>query len=152
MKPLLVLSCLAVSSIITGCSSLTGEGTSQNIAIFTYDGNDVLNGATCELTNDEGTWSTVTPSSTMVHRSNKDLIVKCTKEGHSDGNANVVSNTKANMWGNIIFGGGVGALIDHNNGSAYKYPDTVRITMGESKIIKIEAETNQAASNQTEAK
>jgi hypothetical protein len=33
------------------------------------------------------------------------------------------------MWGNIIIGGGIGAIVDHNNGSAYDYPDVVRIPM-----------------------
>lgn len=144
LKALQILSCLTVTAVISGCSTLTAEGTSQNIAVFTYESdNKVLNGATCQLTNDEGSWTAVTPSSTMVHRSNKDLVVKCSKEGYSDGDANVVSDTKANMWGNIVFGGGIGAIIDHNNGSAYQYPATIRITMGESKIIQHEPETEQ---------
>ena len=34
------------------------------------------------------------------------------------------------MFGNIILGGGVGAIIDHNNGSAYEYPALIKIFMG----------------------
>jgi hypothetical protein len=143
-----LIACLTMTAAITGCSTLTGEGTSQNIAVFTYKSdNSMLDGARCTLTNDEGSWTTITPSSTMVHRSNKDLIVRCTKDGFSDGNANVVSDTKANMWGNIIFGGGIGAIIDHNNGSAYVYPNTVNITMGQSSIIKATSENTQPPSN-----
>jgi hypothetical protein len=139
---------LVVSGLVTGCSTLTGEGTSQNIAVFTYKSdNTMLDGARCQLMNDEGSWTAVTPASTMVHRSNKDLIVRCTKDGYSDGNANVVSDTKANMWGNIIFGGGIGAIIDHNNGSAYVYPNTVNITMGQSKVIKATAENTDKPAN-----
>ena len=63
------------------------------------------------MKNDEGAWTAVTPATVMVHRSNKDLMVKCTKSGFSDARANVVSKTKGNMFGNIIFGGGVGAII-----------------------------------------
>ncbi len=96
----------------------------------------MLDGARCELRNDEGTWIDNYPASTMVHKSNKDLIVRCTKDGYEDGHANVVSDTKANMYGNIIFGGGIGAIIDHNNGSAYVYPSTVNIVMGQSKTIQ----------------
>ena len=33
------------------------------------------------------------------------------------------------MWGNIIVGGGIGALIDHTDGSGYAYPAAVRIPM-----------------------
>jgi len=127
----------SILAIVSGCSTLTGEGTSQNIAVFTYKSdNEMLDGARCQLTNDEGSWTAITPASVMVHRSNKDLVVRCVKDGYSDGQANVVSDTKANMFGNIIFGGGVGAIIDHNNGSAYVYPSTVNITMGQSKMIK----------------
>ena len=127
----------SILAIVSGCSTLTGEGTSQNIAVFTYKSdNEMLDGARCQLTNDEGSWTAITPASVMVQRSNKDLVVRCVKNGYSDGQANVVSDTKANMFGNIIFGGGVGAIIDHNNGSAYVYPNTVNITMGQSKMIK----------------
>ena len=127
----------SILAIVSGCSTLTGEGTSQNIAVFTYKSdNERLDGARCKLTNDEGSWTAITPASVMVQRSNKDLVVRCVKDGYSDGQANVVSDTKANMFGNIIFGGGVGAIIDHNNGSAYVYPNTVNITMGQSKMIK----------------
>ena len=127
----------SILALVSGCSSLTGEGTSQNIAVFTYKSdNEMLDGARCQLTNDEGSWTAITPASVMVQRSNKDLVVLCVKDGYSDGQANVVSDTKSNMFGNIIFGGGVGAIIDHNNGSAYVYPNTVNITMGQSKMIK----------------
>ena len=116
--------------LTTGCSSITGDGTSQNISLVTVtEENQDIIGAKCELTNDEGMWTTVTPSSVMIHRSNKDMQIFCSKEGHQDGRKTVVSKTKANMFGNIIFGGGIGAIIDHNNGSAYQYPSTVKITM-----------------------
>lgn len=130
-----------VSVLFTsGCSTLTGNGTGQNVTVLSYDGaNKDLNGARCDLKNDEGTWSLTTPGSAMVHRSNKDLSVLCIKEGHKDGRATVVSKTKGNMFGNIIFGGGIGAIIDHNNGSAYEYPTTIKILMGEESLIKHES-------------
>jgi hypothetical protein len=34
------------------------------------------------------------------------------------------------MFGNIILGGGIGAIIDHNNGSAYEYPAFIQVIMG----------------------
>lgn len=137
MKSKHLVTLIALSTLATGCSTLTGDGTSQNISIMTYttDHKDLI-GAVCELKNDEGTWTAVTPTTVMVRRSNKDLMVKCAKPGMSDARANVVSKTKANMWGNIIFGGGVGAIIDHNNGSAYEYPAALKLTMGEDKTIK----------------
>jgi hypothetical protein len=137
MKNSLSIGLVMLSTLVTGCSTLTGEGTSQNLSVMTYttDNKDLV-GATCEMKNDEGTWTAVTPATVMVHRSNKDLLVKCTKSGFADARANVVSKTKANMWGNIIFGGGIGAIVDHNNGSAYLYPPVLKLTMGEEKTIQ----------------
>jgi hypothetical protein len=137
MKKSLLLTIIAISAVASGCSTLTGDGTSQNLSVMTYstDNKDLV-GAQCELKNDEGTWSGVTPATVMVRRSNKDLMVKCTKSGFSDARANVVSKTKGNMFGNIIFGGGIGAIIDHNNGSAYDYPPVLKLTMGQEATIK----------------
>ena len=142
MKKIMLLGLIFAQLLMTGCSTLTADGTSQNITVLTVtEDNQALTGAKCDLTNDEGSWAAMTPSSTMVHRSNKDLQVNCTKEGHDDGRATIVSDTKSNMWGNIVFGGGVGALIDHNNGSAYEYPPSVTIKMGETKTFKSDDKT-----------
>ncbi len=131
MSPKALLTLLSISALTSGCSTITGSGTTQPISVQTFaaDGQDI-DGARCEMRNDEGSWFVVTPGSTVVRRSNKDLEVICKKPGIDVGSANVVSRTKANMFGNIILGGGVGALIDHNNGSAYEYPSLVKIFMG----------------------
>jgi len=129
LKTIGIVSALAFLS--TGCSTISGGGTSQPVSVqsFTPDGSD-MDGAKCEMTNDEGTWFVVTPGSTIVRRSNKDLQVICKKPGVDIGTANVVSRTKGNMYGNILLGGGIGAVIDHNNGSAYEYPALIKIFMG----------------------
>lgn len=131
MKYIKMIAVISTALLATGCSTISGSGTSQSLSVqsLTLDGAD-LAGANCDLKNDEGTWFVVTPGSVVVHRSNKDLQVTCKKSGMDVGAANVVSRTKANMFGNIIFGGGVGAIIDHNNGSAYEYPALIKIFMG----------------------
>ena len=137
MNKTVLVAMVTISAFASGCSTLTGEGTSQNLSVMTYTTeNKDLTGASCELKNDEGTWTAVTPATVMVRRSNKDLMVKCIKSGFADARANVVSKTKANMWGNIIVGGGIGAIIDHSNGSAYQYPPTLKLTMGKDSIIQ----------------
>ncbi len=137
MQKSLAITAVALSALVSGCSTITGEGTGQNLSVMTYSTDNMdLIGASCELKNDEGSWTAVTPATVMVRRSNKDLMVKCTKGGFSDARANVVSKTKANMFGNIIFGGGIGAIIDHNNGSAYAYPPVLKLTMGQDSTIK----------------
>lgn len=117
--------------LVSGCSTLTGEGTAQNISVETIEraSGDRIIDARCDLSNDEGAWTVLTPGSVMIHRSNKPLSVKCQKTGYIQDYSSVDSKTKANMWGNILIGGGIGAIIDHNNGAAYEYPDVVRIPM-----------------------
>lgn len=41
-----------------------------------------------------------------------------------------MSDMKGSMFGNILLGGGIGAIIDHNNGSAYEYPAFIQVIMG----------------------
>jgi len=117
--------------ILSGCATVSGSGTTQSVSVQTFasDGKD-LEGVKCDLKNDEGTWFVVTPGSTIVHRSNKDLQVTCKKPELDVGTANVVSRTKGNMWANIIIGGGIGAVIDHNNGAGYEYPSLIKVFMG----------------------
>lgn len=120
----------------TGCSSITGT-TGQSVSLQTRDkaGAEVP-GAACELTNNKGKWFVTTPGSVQIRRSNDDMLVQCTKTGHETGQASVVSDTKGSMFGNIIFGGGIGAVIDHNTGSAYEYPTLIQVVMG--LVTKVE--------------
>jgi hypothetical protein len=47
------------------------------------------------------------------------------------------------MFGNIIFGGGIGALIDHNKGTGYDYPTSMPVQMGKSVIVDKKDENTQ---------
>ncbi len=46
------------------------------------------------------------------------------------------------MYGNILIGGGIGALIDHNKGVAYNYPDDLPVVMG--KTITVDRRNQQS--------
>ncbi len=113
-----------------GCSTLTGSEI-QSVSVQSREkaGNEV-SGAACELTNSKGKWFVTTPGSVTIRRSNDDMIVACTKQGLETGNASVESATKGSMFGNIVFGGGVGAIIDHSKGTAYEYPNLIQVVMG----------------------
>jgi len=126
--------------ITTGCASITGS-TSQNLSVQTRaaDGKEVKE-SQCDLTNKRGTYFVSTPGTIMISRSNDDLMVTCRKEGYENGRASVVSAVKGSMFGNIIFGGGIGAVIDHSNGSAYEYPSFVQVVMGSSTTIGTKSE------------
>ena len=77
------------------------------------------------------------------------LQVVCKKSGSDIGTANVVSRTKGNMFGNIILGGGIGAIVDHNNGAAYEYPGLIKVYMGRTnQRIEEQAPTQASTSSQ----
>jgi len=63
-----------------------------------------------------------------VNKSSKDLHISCVSEDIEDEAAGTaISRAGAGMFGNIIFGGGVGAIIDHNRGTAYNYPEWIQL-------------------------
>lgn len=144
-KNILILSVVSTSILTTGCASITGT-TGQSVSIQTKSiSSTEISGANCELTNNKGTWFVTTPGSVSIHRSNDDLQILCKKQGEENGRVAVVSATKGSMFGNILFGGGIGAIIDHNNGSAYEYPTLIPVVMG--AFSKIEPPKSDAPSN-----
>jgi len=128
--------------VMQGCASVTGT-TNQSMSVQTLEktGRE-LSGAVCELSNSKGKWFITTPGSSMVTRSNDDMQIACKKAGYDTGLASVVSATKGSMFGNIILGGGIGAIIDHNSGAAYEYPAHVQVMMGMTNRIDAPAETS----------
>lgn len=130
MSKSLFLTVVVIAGLTSGCASITGTS-NQSVSVQTREQSaGEVSGAACELTNNKGKWFVTTPGSVMIHRSNDDMQVVCNKSGFEPGRAAVVSDTKGSMFGNIIFGGGIGAIVDHNNGTAYEYPALIQVIMG----------------------
>ena len=120
--------------LLTGCASITKDS-NQPVKIETYNKNNVaIIGAKCTAKNERGEWSATTPNTVSAHRSGQNLLVNCEKEGEEPGFATVISRANGGMFGNILFGGGIGAIIDHNKGTAYSYPDWIRVIMGDNLV------------------
>jgi hypothetical protein len=49
--------------------------------------------------------------------------------------ARAISRANAGLAGNILFGGGIGAIIDHNKGTAYTYPTWIRMVFGKTLVF-----------------
>jgi len=130
MKSIGLSLALALATLATGCATITGD-TVQSIRVETRtaDGTEIPD-ADCELTNEYGTVRLRTPGSASIRRSSSDLNVQCSKADQPLARARGVSRANAGMWGNIIFGGGIGAIIDHNKGTAYTYPQWMQMTFG----------------------
>ncbi len=152
MKSALMPAALGCLLLTTGCASITGTP-NQSVSVQTREaeGKDVA-GANCELANSKGKWLVTSPGSVTITRSNDELQVTCSKAGLEPGRAAVVSATKGSMFGNIIFGGGIGALVDHNTGAAYEYPSFLQIVMGAfTKILPSDQPQGQPAATQQPA-
>ena len=70
-----------------------------------------------------------------MRKSAEDLLVECKKDGNPDGFLRAVSRGGRRYVGNIILGGGIGAIIDHNKGTGYDYPNDLPVKMGASVTI-----------------
>lgn len=125
-----LISVFIAAQFCVGCASITGTtGQSVSVQTTSQDGAEVA-GAQCDMTNSKGKWFVTTPGSVSINRSNDNLVVQCRKEPFEVGTGSIVSETKGAMFGNILFGGGIGALVDHNTGAAYEYPAFFKIVMG----------------------
>lgn len=120
-----IMLAIVMVSTLAGCASIV-NGTNQSVSVQT----DHVYGATCALENDKGKWYVnSTPGSVTVNRSYKDLKINCQKKGYKPTFQQVKSKTKPMAFGNVIFGGVVGAGIDMIDGAAYDYPSNILVPM-----------------------
>lgn len=134
---------LVAPVMTTGCATITSNEL-QPVSVTTKDDKGQgLEKAKCTLRNDKGSWDAESPSFVQVRRSSEDLLVECKKEGQPNGSLRAISRAAGGMWGNIIFGGGIGAIIDHNKGTGYNYPDTLPVKMGDSVVVDRSESTKQ---------
>lgn len=126
---------LPILLLASGCATITKDA-NQSVQIETYSkDNQPVSGTKCIAQNDRGQWTANSPGAVSVHRSGENLLINCEKEGEQPGKGTVISRANGGMFGNIVFGGGIGAIIDHNKGTAYTYPSWVRIIMGDNLIF-----------------
>lgn len=119
-----------VSALLFGCASIVNDSSNPiRFETFAADGMEVKD-MDCKAENDYGAQTVKTPGTLQIHRSSKDLQIVCTKAGVADAKGVAVSRANGGMFGNIILGGGIGAIIDHNKGTAYTYPQWIRLVVG----------------------
>ncbi|RLJ37915.1 hypothetical protein [Acidovorax sp. 106] len=121
--------------VLTGCASVVND-TSHPIKVetLTPQGQAVA-GAECKLSNDYGSSTMKSGDTAPVRRSSKDLDIVCKHPDNPDATARGISRANGGMFGNIILGGGVGAIIDHNKGTAYTYPTWVQLVFGKALVF-----------------
>lgn len=151
MKTLHIIGLLTISTLATGCASIV-SGTNQSVSVETRNKGMQVTNANCKLSNDKGTWFVTTPGSVTVNRSFNDMAVRCEKDGVEPGLLTAKSSTKGMAFGNILFGGVIGAGVDISTGAAYDYPPLFLIEMGETmNVAPPVAEQARADAAQTSA-
>jgi hypothetical protein len=125
---------LALQTLLTGCATITKDA-NQAVRVETYSkNNQAVTGVKCVGKNERGEFAADSSGVMRPHRSSENLYVVCSKDSEEAGIGTLISRVNGNMFGNILFGGGIGAIIDHNKGTAYNYPDWVRVIMGDNLV------------------
>ncbi len=129
MYKIVPVAVLALAVLATGCASITNDSsTPLRLETYTQAGVEVT-GMDCTVESDYGAKTVKTPGSLLVHRSSKDLQISCVKAGEPDAKGSATSRVNGGMFGNILIGGVIGAVIDHSTGNGYTYPQWMRLVV-----------------------
>ena len=133
---MLRLCLLVVSSLaLTGCASVINDVTHPMKVETKNAAGTLVTGAECKLTNDYGAFQLRSGETVQVRRSSKDLEIVCKDPANPDALARAISRANGGMFGNILLGGGIGAIIDHNKGTAYSYPIWIQMEFGKTLVF-----------------
>jgi hypothetical protein len=129
------LALVLISMAFTGCATVVNDSSHPMKVETKTEAGQAVTGAECKLTNDYGTVGVKSGETVQVRRSSKDMDIVCKHPDNPDANARAISRANAGMFGNIILGGGIGAIIDHNKGTAYTYPTWVQLVYGKTLVF-----------------
>ena len=133
-------SLVLASVAFTGCASVVNDVTHpMKVETKTSDG-ALVAGADCKLTNDYGVFQVKSGETVQVRRSSKDLDIVCKDPANPEALARAISRANGGMFGNILLGGAIGAVIDHNKGTAYSYPLWIQLEFGKTLVFDRSAE------------
>lgn len=115
-----------------GCASVMNDTTHPMRIETKTESGEIVAGADCKLTNDKAAQSIKSGEFANVRRSSQDLEINCTHPSNPNTTAAAMATSRVNagMFGNIIIGGGIGAIIDHSRGTAYTYPTWIQLIFG----------------------
>ena len=118
-----------------GCASVT-HPSNQQITFETVDQSGTVHLAADCLVKVRGT-SVLTHSGEPIDipRDDQDMTVQCIQQGLPAADGTLRSRGNWGMLGNyILFGGVLGATIDHASARGYNFPTTVRLVFGEKRF------------------
>jgi len=119
-----------------GCATVMNDATHPLKIETKTEAGETVTGAECKVTNDYHMAQELKSGSVMqVRRSATDLDIVCRQAGQPDATAKAISRPNAGLFGNIILGGVIGAVIDHSRGSAYTYPTWLVLIFGRALVF-----------------
>lgn len=124
-----------IAASCAGCASIVNDSTQPMKLETKTSSGAVVAGAACQITNDYGSISAKSGETLQVRRSSKDMDITCKDPANPDAVGRAISRANAGLAGNIIFGGGIGAIIDHNKGTAYTYPTWIQLEFGNTLVF-----------------
>ncbi len=130
-----LLIALTIALLGTGCASVVNDVTHPMKVDTKTEAGDLVAGVDCKLTNDYGVFKVKSGDTAQVRRSSKDLEIACQDDTHPEATGKAISRANGGMFGNILLGGGIGAIIDHNKGTAYTYPIWVQLVFGKTLVF-----------------
>ncbi|BDT69418.1 hypothetical protein os1_36080 [Comamonadaceae bacterium OS-1] len=116
--------------MLSGCASVMNDTTSPVKIETKTETGELVKGAECTLTNDKASTTVKSGEIANVRRSNADLDITCLHPANPDAVAKATSRVNGGMFGNILLGGGIGMIVDHNRGTAYSYPAWIQLVFG----------------------
>ncbi|QNJ99937.1 hypothetical protein [Dyella telluris] len=121
---------IACALSVSACASIVG-GRYQKVEVETRAANQSVH-ADCTLSNGESQVRVTTPGTATVHRSSHDLSVSCQKDGKQIAQQSYDSTIRGMVWGNLIFGGLIGIVVDFSDGASHHYPDKLSVPVSSS--------------------
>lgn len=115
-------------SVLSGCASITGTSMQSITVAAVCESSQIVKGAMCTISNDKGQWFAESPASIIIQKSLGDLTVQC-QHDQAYGSLVIQSSNNANIWGNVLAGGPIGALVDSGTGAGFNYQQMITVAM-----------------------
>jgi len=122
---LFIVACMLLSLLVLGCASII-HGTKQTVRFQTTPTE-----CTVDVTDALGTnYGYCTTPCSMELKRKREYKVSISKEGYETAELTIERKSDGWIWGNILFGGIIGIIVDFSNGAAYKLsPDELTASL-----------------------
>ena len=109
---------------LSGCATVMQGNQGEHVMVNAVD---CPSGTKCTLRNKKGSWQVEPPGSVSVHKSDDPLHVDCRTPQGDVFNHALDSTVHGSIFGNIILGGGIGAIVDANTDAHREYADAITV-------------------------